>query len=174
MLLGRLLGRLQIRLPCVHRYTKVWICVRAPAVTRVEPHSVKPLRIFPLAKCVGVREDVAAVKALNHSKTTTYIARQPSMRRRMNILRPNAIADAKARRLARWSFRRPAETEHRFNIVAPQIELPDDLPLMPAVTAALSVPICLRNPGSLSHLKAVARSAARGAMDLHLSERVVC
>jgi hypothetical protein len=58
--------------------------------------------------------------------------------------------------------------------VANILELPDDLPLMPAVTAALSVPICLSNSGSLAHLKAVARSAARGAMDQGLSERVVC
>jgi hypothetical protein len=33
------------------------------------------------------------------------------------------------------------------------------LPLMPAVRAPLSVPICLSNPGSLAYLKAVARSA---------------
>jgi hypothetical protein len=39
-------------------------------------------------------------------------------------------------------------------------QLPDDLPLMPAVTAAISIPICLRDPASLSHLKAVARSAS--------------
>ena len=37
--------------------------------------------------------------------------------------------------------------------VADLLELPDDLPLMPAVMAALSVPICLGNPGSLAHLK---------------------
>ena len=45
--------------------------------------------------------------------------------------------------------------------VANVLELPDELPLMPAVTAALSVPICLSNPGSLAHLKAVACAAAR-------------
>lgn len=43
--------------------------------------------------------------------------------------------------------------------VADMLELPDDLALMPAVTAAMSVPTCLRNPASLAHLKAVARSA---------------
>ena len=58
--------------------------------------------------------------------------------------------------------------------VADLLELPDDLPLLPAVTAAMSIPTCLRDPGSLAHLKAVARSAARGAMDQDLSERVVC
>ena len=36
--------------------------------------------------------------------------------------------------------------------VADLLELPDDLPLMPAVTA--------RDPASLAHLKTVARSAA--------------
>ena len=40
------------------------------------------------------------------------------------------------------------------------LELPDDLPLLPAVTAAMSIPICFRDPASLAHLKAVARSAA--------------
>jgi hypothetical protein len=42
--------------------------------------------------------------------------------------------------------------------VADLLELPDDLPLMPAVTAAaLPVPMCLRDPASLAHLKAVVR-----------------
>jgi hypothetical protein len=56
--------------------------------------------------------------------------------------------------------------------VANLLELPDDLPLMPAVTAALSVPICLSNRGSLGHLKAVARSAARGARHVDVSMTV--
>ena len=30
--------------------------------------------------------------------------------------------------------------------VADLVELPDDLPLMPAVTAAMSIPTCLRDP----------------------------
>ena len=34
-------------------------------------------------------------------------------------------------------------------------------PLMPAVTAAMSIPICLGDPAGLAHLKAVARSAVR-------------
>jgi hypothetical protein len=45
--------------------------------------------------------------------------------------------------------------------VADLLELPDDLPLMPAVTAAMSIPICLGDPASLAYLKAVARSAGR-------------
>ena len=43
--------------------------------------------------------------------------------------------------------------------VADLLELPDDLPLMPAVTAAMSVPIRLGDPASLAHLRAVARAA---------------
>jgi hypothetical protein len=45
--------------------------------------------------------------------------------------------------------------------VAEMVDLPDNLPLMPAVTAAISTPTCLSDPASLAHLKAVARSAAR-------------
>ena len=45
--------------------------------------------------------------------------------------------------------------------VADLLQLPDDLPLMPAVTAAMSIPICLRDPASLAYLRAVARAAAR-------------
>jgi hypothetical protein len=45
--------------------------------------------------------------------------------------------------------------------VANLLELPDDLPLVPAVAAAMSVPTCLRDPASIAHLKAVALSAAR-------------
>ena len=44
--------------------------------------------------------------------------------------------------------------------VADLLQLPDDLPLMPAVTAAMSIPICLGNSASLAHLRAVARAAA--------------
>ena len=44
--------------------------------------------------------------------------------------------------------------------VADLLELPDDLPLMPAVTATISIRTCLRDPASLAHLKTVARSAA--------------
>ena len=43
--------------------------------------------------------------------------------------------------------------------VADLLELPDDLPLFPAVTAAISIPMCLRDPASLAHLKVVARAA---------------
>jgi len=45
--------------------------------------------------------------------------------------------------------------------VADLLQLPDDLPLMPAVTAAMSIPIHLGDPASLAHLRAVARAAAR-------------
>jgi hypothetical protein len=44
--------------------------------------------------------------------------------------------------------------------VADLLELPDDLPVMPAVTAAMSTPTCLSDRASLAHLKAVARAAA--------------
>ena len=44
--------------------------------------------------------------------------------------------------------------------VADLLQLPDDLPFMPAVAAAMSIPICLRDPASLAHLRAVARAAA--------------
>ena len=40
--------------------------------------------------------------------------------------------------------------------VADLLELPDDIPLMPAVTAAMSIPMCLRDPASLARLKAAA------------------
>ena len=42
--------------------------------------------------------------------------------------------------------------------VADLLQLPDDLPLMPAVTAAMSIPIRLGDPASLAHLRAVARA----------------
>ena len=44
--------------------------------------------------------------------------------------------------------------------VADLLQLPDDLLLMPAVTAAMSVPIHLGDSASLAHLRAVARAAA--------------
>ena len=39
--------------------------------------------------------------------------------------------------------------------VAELLELPDALPLMPAVTAVMPVPVCLGDPASLAYLKAV-------------------
>src|SRR5262249_32746350 len=47
--------------------------------------------------------------------------------------------------------------------VADLLESPHDLPLMPAVTATISIRTCLRDPASLAHLKTVARSAAFSA-----------
>ena len=44
------------------------------------------------------------------------------------------------------------------------LQLPDDLPLMPAVTAAMSVSTRLRDRASLAHLRAVAHAAAREAL----------
>src|SRR6476620_6125640 len=38
--------------------------------------------------------------------------------------------------------------------VADMLELPDDLPLMPTVIAAVSIPACLNDRASLAHLKA--------------------
>ena len=45
--------------------------------------------------------------------------------------------------------------------VADLLQLPDDLPLMPAVRAAMSIPICLGDSASLAQLRALARAAAR-------------
>jgi hypothetical protein len=41
--------------------------------------------------------------------------------------------------------------------VADLLELPDNLPLMPAVTAAITIPMCLRDPASLALLQASRR-----------------
>jgi hypothetical protein len=48
--------------------------------------------------------------------------------------------------------------------VAELLQLPDDLPLMPAVKAAMSVPTRLSDRASLAHLRAVARAAGREAL----------
>jgi|SRR5215813_5455029 len=48
--------------------------------------------------------------------------------------------------------------------VADLLQLPDDLPLMPAVTAAMSVPTRLSDRASLAHLRAVAHAAGRAAL----------
>ena len=55
--------------------------------------------------------------------------------------------------------------------IADLLKLPDDLPLMPAVTAAMSVPPCLSDPTSVAYLRAVAYAAGRAALaDSHLPE----
>ena len=43
--------------------------------------------------------------------------------------------------------------------VADLLQLPDDMPLMPAVTAAMSIPTRLSDRASLAHLRAVAHAA---------------
>ena len=48
--------------------------------------------------------------------------------------------------------------------VADLLQLPDDIPLMPAVTAAMFIPVRLSDRASLAHLKAVAHTAGRGAL----------
>ena len=51
-----------------------------------------------------------------------------------------------------------------FVAIAQSLDGPDDLPLMPAVTAAVSVPTRLSDRASLAHLRAVAHAAAREAL----------
>ena len=48
--------------------------------------------------------------------------------------------------------------------VADLLQLPDDLPLMPAVTAAMCVPTRLSDRASLAHLRAVAHATGREAL----------
>jgi hypothetical protein len=48
--------------------------------------------------------------------------------------------------------------------VADLLQLPDDLPLMPAVTAAMSVPTRLSDRASVAHLRAVAHAASGAAL----------
>ena len=48
--------------------------------------------------------------------------------------------------------------------VADLLQLPDDIPLMPAVMAAMFIPVRLSDRASLAHLKAVAHTAGRGAL----------
>ena len=55
--------------------------------------------------------------------------------------------------------------------VADLLQLPDDLPLMPAVTAAMSIPIRLGDSASLAHLRAVARAAARNGSERRTDSR---
>ncbi len=55
--------------------------------------------------------------------------------------------------------------------IAELLKLPDDVPLVPAVTAAMSIPACLRDPASLAHLRAVAYAAGRAALPDTLCRR---
>jgi hypothetical protein len=48
--------------------------------------------------------------------------------------------------------------------VADLLQLPDDIPLMPAVKAAMFIPVRLSDRASLAHLKAVAHTAGRRAL----------
>jgi hypothetical protein len=48
--------------------------------------------------------------------------------------------------------------------VADLLLLPDDVPLMPAVAAAVSVPTRLSDPASIARLRIVAHAAARAAL----------
>jgi hypothetical protein len=49
-------------------------------------------------------------------------------------------------------------------VVADLLQLPDDMPLMPAVKAAMSIPTRLSERASLAHLRAVAHAAGRVAL----------
>ena len=48
--------------------------------------------------------------------------------------------------------------------VADLLQLPDDIPLKPAVTAAMFIPVRLSDRASLAHLKALAHTAGRRAL----------
>ena len=48
--------------------------------------------------------------------------------------------------------------------VADLLQLPDDVPLMPAVAAAVSVPTRLTDPAAIARLRIVAHAAGRAAL----------
>jgi hypothetical protein len=48
--------------------------------------------------------------------------------------------------------------------VADLLQLPDDVPLMPAIAAAVSVPTRLSDPASFARLRAAAHAAGRAAL----------
>jgi hypothetical protein len=48
--------------------------------------------------------------------------------------------------------------------VADLLQLPDDVPLIPAIKAAMSIPTRLSDPGSIANLRAVAHAAAHAAL----------
>src|SRR5262249_56436626 len=74
-------------------------------------HGVDPLRIVALIERRAVGIDVAALHALDQSDMAAHVARQPRVRRRMDVLRAHAVADLEARR----SLRRPRERAARHD-----------------------------------------------------------
>ena len=70
----------------------------APHNSRAVEHDrVEPLRIVALADARRVGKHVAAVDALDHADLAARVARQPRVRRRMDVLGAHAVARLEAR-----------------------------------------------------------------------------
>jgi hypothetical protein len=67
--------------------------------------------------CVG--KDMTAMEALNHSGATTHVARQSRVRRRIDILRPDALANTKSRWIIRRAFGRSTAMKNCLHVALP-------------------------------------------------------
>src|SRR5260370_29728470 len=84
--------RFEIRLERVDRYLDGRIGVRAPELAALEYDGVEPLRAVALVDRERIGKGVATVHQLDDAEPAARVARQPGMRRRMNVPRAHAIA----------------------------------------------------------------------------------
>src|SRR5262249_29950226 len=115
--------RIEIGLERVDRDLQRGFGIGAPQFAAVERHGVEPLRIVAPVGGDRIRERMAAVHELDHADASAGIARQPGMRRRMDVLGPHPVARLEARRPLRLPEERAARhalLDHLGGELAPE------------------------------------------------------
>src|SRR6478609_789275 len=89
--------RLKVALPCIDRNAERGIGALAPYLAAIEDDGIDPLRILALAMCIVVGKDERALHRLHDPGFGTRIAGQSRVAGWIEVLRPNSVADCKAR-----------------------------------------------------------------------------
>src|SRR5262249_53377247 len=113
-------GRLQIGFPGVDRNFRGGVAPVTPQFAPVEAHGVKPLRILAGSRRIAVWKNVAADDALDRADVATHIARQASVRRRIDVLRTHLVARLERRCRIRLPFGRAAAMQGFGNVTRRQ------------------------------------------------------
>src|SRR5262245_21559361 len=98
--------RLEVGLERVDRDLEARLGVRAPQLGAVEHHGIEPLRIVALVDRDRVGERLAAVDELHHADLAAGVARQPGMRRRVDVLGAHPVTGLEASARARLAIER--------------------------------------------------------------------
>src|SRR5262245_30310934 len=105
---GSVSGPFKVVVPHVDIDAVLGLCLRAPQFARLEAHGIEVLRFLALPIGAGVRKHVDAMVPRYDTDPAARVTREPRVRRRIDVARPDALADAEIRDRGHIAFLRRA------------------------------------------------------------------